>query len=281
MSSNMVFDFGKAIQQSAEALSSPLVGAILLGASGSGKSRAMGSLGVKTLYLYGSGENHGPQSASLFPGADIVPMCYDYLDGKVLSPDQAYQFLLAILRDHASLKSLGIKAIALDGVTELEAIIRSSEEWKERCKTKDNKHNTFGEGPATLAMFREVFAALKDLQRELKVHYVLSCILEVKSTDSFGEIEEASPSMQGYSVADGVVRQFGDILVIGKMKRADEIKYKFQFLTDLSKVSKDAVGSVKKVLSFSPRLAGVKQIPNLMDADLSKVIERKKESSKA
>lgn len=272
----MSFDFDKAIKEAKEAANSPLVGAVILGCSGAGKSRAMGTFGVKTLYIYASGEDHGVQSAACNEGADIIPLCFDSDAGKALEPDAAYARLLSILDARDKIKALGVGAVVIDGVSELEALVRNTSMFTEACKTSAGKHNTFAEPAATVTLLRPIFNALKSLQRGLKIHFALSCILDVKALGNNGEIEEASPRLTGYSVAESVVQQFGDVLVVGRMERNGEIKYKFQFLSELSKTSKDDTGRIKRTMNFSPRVTGAMKVPPIMDADLKEVIKLKK-----
>jgi hypothetical protein len=72
-----------------------------------------------------------------------------------------------------------------------------------------------------------------------------------------------------------VVANFGDVLVVGKMTKGTDVKWKFQSLLDIKKVSKEENGTIKKILNFSPRLSGA-AMPSIMDADLSKVVKMKR-----
>lgn len=271
-----VFDFQAAVAETLKEADSPLLGAILLGSSGAGKSRVAGSFGVKTLYVYGSGEDHGYQSAKAHPGADVIPMCFDRAKGENLSADAAYNRLLAILRAEDQIKASGCKAIVVDSLNELENVIRNTTEFKVACTTKTGDHNSFAEGNITIDMLRRVFVELKHLQRRLQLHYAVTCILDVKAVSNFGDIEEAAPKLQGFSVAADVVRQFGDILVVGRMEKNEVVKHKFQFGTMLVKASKDQKGLLKKTLNFAPRINGAKRdVPPLMEADLQEVLKLK------
>ncbi len=271
----MSFDFKAAIKEAQESAKSTLVGAIVLGSSGSGKSTLMGTFGVKTLYLYSSGEDHGVKSAAATKGCDIVPICIDASDGKKLDSDEAYARLIEILNSTEDLKKMGIKAIAIDGASELEAIIRGTAAWTRMCATSQGKHNAFAEPTATVTLFRPIIATLKELQRSLQAHFAVSCVLDVKDIGTCGEILEAAPRLLGYSVAEAIVQQFGDVLVVGRMEKGGEVKHKLQFMTEIVKSAKDEAGRLKKSMNFSPRLAGVLNIPSMLDADLRKVIDLK------
>lgn len=284
----MAFDFKKARQQAAKALKSPLLELIVLGAQGSGKSYSIGTLGVKTLYLYGTRESHGPRTASVEGGPNIEPMCIDYgvypgeemKPARSFTPDETLEFIREILNDREYIKSEGYKAIAVDGLAVLEAVAKGSTDWKEKCKTTSGKHNTYKETEATQEVLGEIIGLLKGCQRDLGVHLVVTGVLDVKATDAFGAIEEAAPRLGGYGLAESLNQHFGDIVVVGKMTKGGETKYKFQFLTDLTKVSKDEHGQQKKAMNFSPRLSGLKIDEAIMPADLSHLAKLKAEKMK-
>lgn len=270
-----MFDFEKAIKEAATAANSPLVGAIILGSSGAGKSSLMGTSGLKTLYLYTSGEDHGVKAAKAIDGADIVPVCLDYADGIKLGNDDTYARLLAILGSSEALAGQKIGMVAVDGASELEAVIRGTKAWAQACLSASGKHNAFGEPSATVSMFRPILSGLKDLQRKIGCHFAVTCILDVKAMGPNGEIEEASPRLLGYSVAESLVQQFGDVLVVGKMAKEGVVRYKLQTLTDIVKVSKDDKGTLKRSFNFAPRLSGLQNLPAYMNADLKDVIKLK------
>lgn len=270
-----MFDFEKAIKEAKEATSSPLMGAVVLGSSGAGKSTLMGTAGVKTLYLYTTGEDHGVKSAGAIKGADLVPVCVDFADGKKLDADQTYQRILDVLKEHDALKKLGVKCVAVDGASEIEATIRETSAWKKLCSTAQGKHNTFAEGGATITLFRPIINALKEVQRKVGAHFIVTCLLDVKDLGVNGEILEASPRLQGYSVAESLVQQFGDVLVVGRMEREGQVKHKLQFMSEITKTSKDEKGSLKRAMNFSPRIAGLQNPPALLDADLKEIIRLK------
>lgn len=276
----MTFDFAKAVKDSSN--KDVNLAAIVLGPSGSGKSTIMGTFGVKTLYLYTSGESHGPRAAASMPKADLVPVCVDRNGDTVLTPDETFAQTLAILGSLKELKAAGIKAIAVDGASELEAVIRSTNQWRVLCTTKDGKHNTFGEPAATALMFRQLTGALKTAQQTLGCHFAMSCILDAKELDDDGSIVEASPRLLGFSVAETLIQQFDDVLVVGRIRRDDVVKHKVQFMVDLPKVSKDATGRIKRAINFSPRLCGVRveNLPEYAEADLAKLLEVKRNGGK-
>lgn len=277
----MAFDFAAAIAAAAKDAKSTSLEALIMGPSGAGKSTLCGTLGIPTLYLYCSGENHGVKSVKTFGGKDITPIRIDHgcdSDDQTEMADSALSNLDEILTNKDLVRKY--KAIVIDGATELEYLIRKSSVWKTACLTKKEGHNNFEEPKATINGFRPILNQLKRLQSEFGTHYAMTCLLDVKELGRNGEIIEAMPKLQGYSVAEALVQQFGDILVVGRMEKNGEVKHKLQFMTDLTKTSKDETKTVKKCLNFSPRIAGIPiggedGLKNLMEADLEEVIKLK------
>lgn len=272
----MTFDLAKATQESSKMLNNKALEAIILGPSGGGKSFLLGTAKEKTLHLYFMGENHGIKSsarAAQDTKTEVTSVCVDYADGVQLSPDATYTRLLEILASK-SLIEAGIKVIAVDGLSELETIIRSTLIWKKKCLTEKGNHNGFAETGATLEMVKPVLDSLKKLHRENGIHFVVTCILDVVSLGDMGQILESKPRLQGMRVAEEVVRQFGDVLVVGSMRKDNVDKHKLQFKTVVSQASKDASGEIKRCLNYAPRIAGV-EVPALMDASLAEVISLK------
>lgn len=268
------FDFKKAIAAAELTMRNPLLEAIILGPQGAGKSYVLGTLGCKTLHLYGTRESHGPKTARVEGGTNIVPFCFTEYNGAALSSDDSLEMLKSVLTDHAYLKQQGFAAIALDGMAVLEEMIKGTTEWTEKCKTAKGGHNTFKETEASLELMARVINWLKAAQRELGVHIVVTGILDVKETDPNGGVVDATPRLGGYGLAESLNQHFGDILVVGKMTRAGESKWKFQFMSDLTRVAKDEHGQQKKAMNFNPRLSGCKVEP-IMDADLKQLAEYK------
>ena len=264
----MTFNFDKAISDSKKDLVNNKLALILLGASGNGKSYAQGTFGCPTLYLYTSGESHGPKAANTPGGNNILPICIDRDGDTQLKPDDAYKRLLDILGAADKIKALGVGAVTVDGATEIEGLIRETTAFKARAKT------TFDEGPATLALFRPVINALKQLQRDIGVHYCMTCILNVKDFGDDGSVLESTPSLHGYQVATGLVQQFDDVMVVGRLQRGEKVGYRLQLLAGVTKTTKDfKTHEVRKTFNFSPRLTGVDitALGATLDADLGKL----------
>lgn len=274
----MGFNFAKAQQEAANDVNNTSLGLMVLGQSGAGKSALAGTFAGKTLFLYTTGENHGLKSAKMFGGDNVSPVCINVENGTLLSADKAYERLLAALSDVEGIKAQGFEAVALDGVTELEILIRETTRWKLMCQTDKGTHNTWAEGKATLAMMRPIVDGLKSLQRQLGIHFMVTCILDVISIDANGEISESKPRLQTYSVAEGIIQQFEDIVVVGRMSKGDKVSHRIQFLAGVSRESKDTQGNVRKSINFNPRLSGVAldKLPVSAKADVQELIKLKK-----
>lgn len=263
----MSIDYKAEIKKAKAKLNPSRVEAIVLGASGAGKSALAGTFPGKILYLYGSAETHGPQSATTYGGGSLDPICVD----ENRKPDETFAFMKAILGDTAFLKEYD--AIVLDSATVFEAILRQTTQFKTNCLSAQGKHNSFAEPAAVMVLFNEVLSLLRDSGK----HYLVTCILDVKDMDiETGEIIESSPRLGTYSVAEGVVQQFADVFVIGPMvNKKGESARRLQFCAGVSKVSKDVSGAIRKMINFNPRLTGVKELPPHLAADMKEVIKLK------
>jgi hypothetical protein len=164
----MAFDFKAAISSAKKDLSSNNLFLLLLGASGSGKSHSIGTLGVKTLYLYTKTEDHGPKAAAMTGGSNVVPLSIDTDGDSNLSSDATLERLSSILSDTDGLKANGFKAIVIDSMTDLETIFRSS--TKVKATVLKNK---FAEGPALADMFKDLIITLKSVQQATGVHVMV------------------------------------------------------------------------------------------------------------
>lgn len=272
-----MFNYAKAKESARKLMNNKKLQLVVLGCQGAGKSYCIGTLKARTLYMYGTREGHGPVSASTQGGANITPICMDYGfwgDEKVerkFTADESYKMLEQVLKDHKWMKEEGFEAIAIDGLAVLEGIVKETTAWKEKCRSASGKHNSFRESESSQELIGNILGWLKAAQLELDVHVVVTGILDVKETDQYGAVIEASPRLGGYGLAESLNQHMADIVVLSKMTRDGEQKYKFQFFTDLCKISKTETGEQKKAMNFNPRLTGVAEVPPIMDADLAKL----------
>lgn len=272
----MAFDFEKAEKEAAAEIE-PNLAAVVLGQSSAGKSYLAGTLPGKTLFIYTQGEEHGRDSAklALTKGSQVVPVSVDLVDGKLVNADTAYKRLLSML-DAESIRKAAFDSIVIDGLTELEQLVRATSEWTALCRTKNGDHNAFAEPTATVKMIRPILDALRNLQRELGVNYVVTCLLMVKGMSEDGEITASEPKLIGYEVAALLIPQFPDQIVIGRMtNEAGITKPRLQFTATTSKSVKEKNGEIKKMIGFTPRLRGVSELPGSMPADLKAVLKLK------
>ena len=267
-----MFDFAKAHADSKKDTENDSLFLLLLGASGNGKSYIQGTFGLKTLYLYTTGESHGVKSASSLGGGNLVNVALDRDGDKELTPDETLARLFLILDDVESIKAAGFGAISIDGASEIENVIRNSTRFKTNVKSP------FDEGPVTLGVFRQIINRLKHLQRTLNIHVCLTCILNIKEMSEIGLITDSTPQLHGYQVATGLVQQFDDVLIIGRMQKGEKVAYKLQLLASVTKTTADfKTKDIKKTFNFSPRLTGldITSLGATLDADLSKIIALK------
>lgn len=247
---------------------------LIFGPSGAGKSDLAGSAPGKILYIHTSGERHGVAAAKRRQG-DIIPFCVDRdKSGATLTADQAFARGLAAL-DPEALKAAKITSVVLDGLTELEKLVRSTTTWANRCTTKTGKHDGFAETGATIELMDKYITALRRAQDEAGVHVVVTGILDVQEVDEQGAITLAKPRLTGYSVVEAMLAQFPDILVLGRMSDGATAGRVIQTGADLRRESKDQSGKLKKFINFTPRIAGVVDLPAFIKADLAEVIKLK------
>lgn len=254
--------------------------AIILGPSGAGKSTLIGSLNKPTLYLYTSVENHGVVAAQAL-NKNVIPICIDRDDtGDLIDADTTFKRILSILVD-PEIKNQ-VSAIALDGATELDQIVRKTRSFKLYCQTEKGGHNTYKEGEAVIVHLKQIVEAMKDLHSQ-GLHCFMTCAALVKATDMDGGVSEVTPKLLGFDSASDLIRQFQDVLLVSRQNIPDEttgeIKpvHVLSFHATINKTAKDLKGTVLKTANFSPRISGllVEQLPALMRADLSELLKIK------
>lgn len=279
----MSFDFKTALAEAQKDTDNKALFLLVLGQSGNGKSYLQGTLPGKTLYLYTASEDHGPKAAIAAAKeknvqAEIFPVRLDLEAGAVLSADRTLKRLDEVLDDIAGLKTLGITAVVLDSLFEIEQLIRQSTKFKLSCTTDRGSHNAFAEPGATITQFKNIISKLKKIHAE-GIHIIATLPLVVREMDDKGNIIDSVAKLIGYEVGDKIPQHFADVVVIGKlMDDQGKLSHQLQFKTEVTKVSKDVkTAEVKKQFNYGPRLTGVSTaaLPPVMDADLSKVLALK------
>lgn len=267
-----MFDFA---QEETKTLSDRL-SLMIAGPSGAGKSHLIGTYPGKVLYLTAGAEVHGVDAARK-TGKNVTAIAIDRDKTGPLSADAALARFDAVT-DPESIRANGFELIALDGLTELEKIVRASTKWKAICTTKGGGHDSFKEGPATISMMDHCLTRLRNLQFEQGLDIAVTCILDVTETNkATGEIESAKPRLQSYQVAESMIQQFGDIVIIGLMQDGTGKSGRvIQMQTDLVRKSVDLdTKEVKKIFGITPRLQGVDAVPPYIKADLGSVLALK------
>ena len=253
--------------------------AIILGAQGAGKSGLIGTAPGPTLQLICSTETHGAYGASA-TGDNVTSICYDRDEAdKTLKPEEALECLSEAL--NGALKA-GFKTVAIDGLNELERLIRATPRFTELCKSSSGKHSVFEEPVAVKVMMNEIIGLLKVLESK-GVNVIVTCDLDVRDKGYNGEILDSKPRLSTYSVVENAVQKFRDVLVVGMMSNdKGESGRCIQFLAGVSRDSKDKNGRISKTINFQPRLGGIPdgEVPKYHKADLEALLTYKKEKLK-
>jgi hypothetical protein len=272
----MTFNFDAAIKQAEKDQNNKKLGLVLIGPPSGGKTGTAVSTGLKTLHLYTSGEAHGALVAKTY-GKQVDSICLDTEGDKLLSADETYNRILTILAAKDEIKKRKYEVIFLDGLTEIETLILNTSAWNLEV-AKHYKGNKSYSGPVTLALFRPILDALRSIQRDLNIHYITTCILNVKEYGENKEIVEGEPKLRGFDVATGLIQQFPDRLVVGQMVNGTDRLPRIQMGSTPSRNTKDQITKeVKKLYNFDPTICGVdlSGFPSHMKADLSKIIQMK------
>ncbi len=254
-----------------------LVGAIVFGCPGGGKSGMLGTFGVKTCVFHSSVEAHGVDSSELHKNCEVDYYNFELDEqGNSLSPAKAIENLILRLQDHEWFKKNGYKAICIDSLSEIEVLICETPAWK--AKVGDKMYTD----PITIAMMTPILAQLRALQTKLKIHYAVTALLDVKKTGEVGEILEGAAKSRGYGVLFHLLVAFPDRFIVGPMitnKTDTKPKPRIQINAMVSRIAKEfkVDGKVTKILNVKTKISGVDPatLPATMPANFSRVIECK------
>jgi hypothetical protein len=262
--------------------------AIIFGASGAGKSTALGTSGLSTLLLHGPTENHAGTNARLLGKGKVFSLEYTVRNDKGnVDPDASFKNLLSILKDEEIAKQF--EAVALDSWTELQTIIGETREFREACLTDKGKHNKFAESDEYTRRLNQVVHACLSLNSK-GLHVFTTCAAIIKDTDSEGSDVSAKPNLKGWSVGEDLVRNFPDVLYVQLVRvindKGDEVsKHKFLFNPKVSAEAKDMGGKITKVSfsNFAPRISYFKRddLPHDSEVDLAKIIKSRSSKNEA
>jgi hypothetical protein len=260
--------------------------ALVMGASGGGKSSSLGTLGVPTLVLYGNVESHSANAAKATSQekSNVVGMQYtvNRADGS-LDAQASYKNLLAILRDPGVAENFG--AVAVDSAGELQQVFKETARFKELVTTDTGKVNNFKEPEAYGTMFGEVINSMLALRRQ-GVHTLMTCAAIVTGGTEGSDEITARPNLYGYTVSENLCRAFADIFYVTMLREENEegeeiTVHRFVFNPKVSAVSKDVKsGKITKqsFSNFSPRISLFtrEQLPERAEVNFAKIIEARK-----
>ena len=251
---------------------------VVLGPSGAGKSHFIGTHPERTLMLYGAGESHGPASA-VKNNKSLVPIAWDRAkdkDGKVvdLDPNKMLKRIKDML-DPEALKKAGVKCVAIDSLTNLMTDIKKTDVFKQRCTTGKGVYNAFKETEALIEISSGIIRQLQTLVDFHDIDVVTTLDLQIQSVADDGLILESKPSLPTFGVAKAIVQQFPDILMLGRL--GEERKPMFQNAAKAATVSTDReTNTVVKYIEYNPRLRGVNELPETLEASVKAIMDLKK-----
>lgn len=249
----------------------------VLGSSGAGKSHFIGTYPGRVLYLYGSGESHGPSSASK-SNDNIIAVPWDKevnTAGQLvdLHPNK----IISRIKDLLSIDTLKqneISCVALDSITNLVADMKNTELFKQRCTDGRGRHNPFKETEALVEIMSQFVRVLQTLSDTHNIDIITTLDLQIQSIADDGTILEAKPSLPTFGVAKSLVQMFPDILVLGRM--GEKRLPMFQNLAKTAATSVDRnTQTVVKYVEFNPRLRGVAELPEMLEPNAAKLLEMK------
>jgi hypothetical protein len=252
--------------------------AVILGASGSGKSSAAGTIGLPTLYIRTPVESHGGVSASTASkrifGEDFITEI-DIFEG-AKNADQAWKNLLATLADPELPKQFG--AVVIDSLTDLQLnVIHNLSEWKEQTTTAGGKINKLAVPGADTEFLNDLINVhLKKLHAK-GVHVILLAAAVVVSTNDDGTEITAKPGLAGTNPAALVNRSCPDVLLVNRIRNEEGVfEHNFLFYPKVVAEGKNLQGIVTKTEGFGMRISHLSDLPERAAARLDELIEYRK-----
>jgi hypothetical protein len=257
--------------------------ALLVGPSGFGKSSMIGTLKGTTLFIHTRSEHHGLRAAAAL-GGDMLGICIDMKEeidgsnyddvviGDLLSPDQAYDKLVSVLSSDLS----GIDNIAVDSLSDLDLLLKRTSTFTNMCQTDKGRHNKFAEPEASIKLIRGVVDLLGTHHARGK-NVVVTLAARVKERDGDGKLESVELILSTYGCAEQIPRLFSEVLLLDIVEVDEEKRHACVFLAQVKREAKDVSGTVKKAMSFEPRITGVTRdkLPAFCKADFNKISELK------
>jgi len=237
--------------------------AIVMGASGGGKSSLLGTMPGKTLAFYFRSDLSGPSFSASTDGSDIVPFLVDPTD---MTADEAVAELYGQLKNPDLIKSF--KNITIDGLPALEDLLNRTDACLAAGLTKAGKVDSFGKDRFIQEKLSELVRLLVD-QRTFGVNIAVTTLARIADD---GGSTQITPRLRGFGTIEALLPSFATILLVVRNNQD-----RSHFLDMESKIFKkkvDTTGKEVAVASFSTRIEGlrVEQTPPKISPDLKKVL---------
>lgn len=231
-----------------------------------GKSYFMGTQPEgNILHLHGAGESHGSLSASMSAGDRCISVQWITGDGLI----KDFKELLT----KETIEKNNIKCIALDSLTELFRDIKETKTFKQKCMTGKGTHNSFKESEAMVDSLSKIITWLRNLYNECGVNVICSMHAQITKSED-GNPTEIKPNLPGYGVAEFLVGQFNDLLVMTRNPKTNVPQ--FTTSTMAKRSSKNEDGIVTRYLDFTPCLQGAAELPEVIEASIPALLSLKK-----
>lgn len=238
---------------------------VVLGESGCGKSHFMGTYpSGNVLHLHGKAESHG--AASAVKSATDRLISVEWEQGNKILAD------LKNLLSPQTIKENGISVVGLDSLTVLARDLKETDLFKQKCTNAKGQHNSFKESEALLDLLSLVISWLSVLHKEHDIDIICSLHAQVTAKNDDETIAEAKPSLPTFSVAEYLIGQFSDVLILGRLKGEPV----FQNNAKAARTSKDTENKITKFINFNPRLTGVNNLPATIEPSVKALLDLKK-----
>lgn len=265
---------------------------VVVGRQGSGKSSLCGTSGLTTLYIRTPKESHGYEAACALAkrsGGTIIDANLGNAptsnkDGQP-SNDDMMKYLGELLGSASSLKSAGIQQVVVDSTSDLDIIIRNSKFMDDYCMTSKGTKNDFKTGEGFIVKYQELIINPFIKLQEAGIHCITLMAATSKDHDEFGTLTSIAPILTGFNSAYEVIRAFPDVACISRMQIENDdgkmqTHHVLVFNATIVKTSKDMKGQILKMESFTPRITGYIDPPDMIKADLKQLIKMKAEGHK-
>lgn len=239
---------------------------LVLAPSKTGKSHFMGTQPEgNILHLHGPSESHGSISATKTAGDRCISV--QWAEGDKMLAD-----ILNILTPE-TIKENNISCIGLDSLTELFRDLKSTKSFKQKCLTASGKHNSFKESEALIDIMSKIINRLRALYNDHNINVICAMHARVTKAES-GQVAEVRPELPGFGVAEFLVGQFNDILVMSRNPKTNVPEFVSHAVG--KRDSKNEDGIVTRYLDFTPCVQNVTVLPDTIEATIPALLKLKK-----